>query len=277
MNKNLISLSILSLLLLSGCNGSSNSSSPIPEKQTRSELDFNKAKFSPKNGQWLSYEEKTEHLGEESSEIFYIQYIPKNSVELIELLNTLPQDEAVQLETVINNHVNNGVENFYVRIIKNSMGVEDTDFLYDKDGQLYRINEEVSLSLINLFNKHPSLIGIFDGLEFPKSAQTYKDKEIKLSSLKHEIIGLKISDDDAYRLIKHYDINDTQMVISRCSLNWKRAPKRLENGKFLEMINNQQIEIGLIEYNSTLTPNSTAKCDTLQYQATNAISLKTIA
>ncbi|HAS8533493.1 TPA: hypothetical protein I7745_21625, partial [Vibrio vulnificus] len=204
MNKNLISLSILSLLLLSGCNGSSNSSSPIPEKQTRSELDFNKAKFSPKNGQWLSYEEKTEHLGEESSEIFYIQYIPKNSVELIELLNTLPQDEAVQLETVINNHVNNGVENFYVRIIKNSMGVEDTDFLYDKDGQLYRINEEVSLSLINLFNKHPYLIGIFDGLEFPKSAQTYKDKEIKLSSLKHEIIGLKISDDDAYRLIKHY-------------------------------------------------------------------------
>ncbi|POC76748.1 hypothetical protein CRN61_24640, partial [Vibrio vulnificus] len=101
-------------------------------------------------------EEKTEHLGEESSEIFYIQYIPKSSVELIELLNTLPQDEAVQLETVINNHVNNGVENFYVRIIKNSMGVEDTDFLYDKDGQLYRINEEVSLSLINLFNKHPS-------------------------------------------------------------------------------------------------------------------------
>ncbi|ASC56322.1 hypothetical protein MPV89_003176 [Vibrio vulnificus] len=253
MNKNLISLSILSLLLLSGCNGSSNSSSPIPEKQTRSELDFNKAKFSPKNGQWLSYEEKTEHLGEESSEIFYIQYIPKSSVELIELLNTLPQDEAVQLETVINNHVNNGVENFYVRIIKNSMGVEDTDFLYDKDGQLYRINEEVSLSLINLFNKHPSLIGIFDGLEFPKSAQTYKDKEIKLSSLKHEIIGLKISDDDAYRLIKHYDINDTQMVISRCSLNWKREPKRLENGNFLEMINNQQIEIGLIEYNSTLT------------------------
>ncbi|WP_235424790.1 hypothetical protein [Vibrio vulnificus] len=82
---------------------------------------------------------------------------------------------------------------------------------------------------------------------------TYKDKEIKLSSLKHEIIGLKISDDDAYRLIKHYDINDTQMVISRCSLNWKRAPKRLENGKFLEMINNQQIEIGLIEYNSTLS------------------------
>ncbi|EGQ9829531.1 hypothetical protein JKP28_08640 [Vibrio vulnificus] len=251
MNKNLISLSILSLLLLSGCNGSSNSSSPIPEKQTRSELDFNKAKFSPKNGQWLSYEEKTEHLGEESSEIFYIQYIPKSSVELIELLNTLPQDEALQLATVINNHVNNGVENFYVRIIKNSMGVEDTDFLYDKDGQLYRINEEVSLSLINLFNKHPSLIGIFDGLEFPTSADTYNDQQIGSSFFEHDVRGLHISNDDAYRLLEQYDM-DNQNALSDCSLNWKREQKKVENGKMYEKVNNKNVEIGLLEYRSRL-------------------------
>ncbi|HFQ5188067.1 TPA: hypothetical protein ACGUWU_000468, partial [Vibrio vulnificus] len=179
------------------------------------------------------------------------QYIPKSSVELIELLNTLPQDEALQLATVINNHVNNGVENFYVRIIKNSMGVEDTDFLYDKDGQLYRINEEVSLSLINLFNKHPSLIGIFDGLEFPTSADTYNDQQIGSSFFEHDVRGLHISNDDAYRLLEQYDM-DNQNALSDCSLNWKREQKKVENGKMYEKVNNKNVEIGLLEYRSRL-------------------------
>lgn len=254
MNKNLISLSILSLLLLSGCNGSSNSSSPIPEKQTRSELDFKTSKFSPKSEQWLSYEEKKNHyLDGNSSEALYIQYVAKTAIELIDTISELPQDETKQLTGIINNLSNHGIENFYIRVVKNSMGSrEDIDFLYEKSGQLYRINEKVALSLIDFFNEAPSLIHIFDDIEFPTSAGTYNDQQIGSSFFEHDVRGLHISNDDAYRLLEQYDM-DNQNALSDCSLNWKREPKRLENGKFLEMINNQQIEIGLIEYNSTLT------------------------
>ncbi|WP_146441300.1 hypothetical protein [Vibrio kanaloae] len=250
MKNKLTLLSILSSLFLSGCNSSSPS---IPEKQIGSDLDFNKSQFSPKNEQWLNYEEKINRLDGDSSEVFYIKYIPKNSIELIDVLDTLPQKETAQLTEVINNLSNIGVDSFYVRIIKNSIGSnEDTDFLYEKDGQLYRINEEASLSLIDFFNKAPSLIHIFDSIEFPTSANTYKDQQISSSFWEHNINGLDISDEDAYRLVEQYDV-DPKMVISRCSLNWKREQKRIENGKIFEKINNQQIEVGLLEYQSILT------------------------
>ncbi|AUJ34374.1 hypothetical protein ACHELS_002489 [Vibrio vulnificus] len=253
MNKNLISLSILSLLLLSGCNGSSNSSSPIPEKQTRSELDFKTSKFSPKSEQWLSYEEKKNHyLDGNSSEALYIQYVAKTAIELIDTISELPQDETKQLTGIINNLSNHGIENFYIRVVKNSMGSrEDIDFLYEKSGQLYRINEKVALSLIDFFNEAPSLIHIFDDIEFPTSADTYNDQQIGSSFFEHDVRGLHISNDDAYRLLEQYDM-DNQNALSDCSLNWKREQKKVENGKMYEKVNNKNVEIGLLEYRSRL-------------------------
>jgi hypothetical protein len=77
--------------------------------------------------------------------------------------------------------------------------------------------------------------------------------------------------------------NQGSGTISRCAQNSPRLGRQLLTGIQMNFDNLKSIlvldddhEINLIN-NDWLVPNSTAKCDTLQYQAANVISLKTIA